>query len=74
MRTNIIKYEVDERILNILIIDFFIKNGELPYIFMNRKTIDELLKKQGDIYDNKINGSCHVFENNDLAFGEVEIR
>lgn len=87
MKTNIIKYEVDERKLQEKINKYEIMSNQEAYLMMNEETIKSLallhtddllpshilkvLKDDSKLYIYQGN-KCYV--DNDLAFGEVEIR
>lgn len=86
MKTNIMKCEVDERKLQEEISKYEIMNNQKAYLMMNKETMDALtsvlidgmnifsehyIPKDGKICVLKGN-KCYV--DNDLSFGEVEIR
>lgn len=87
MKTNIIKTEVDERKLQKEIGKYEIIHNQEAYLMMNKETMDTLTELHINdsppsyVLDVLKNGSklamfqgnkCYV--DNDLAFGEVEIR
>lgn len=87
MKINIIKTEIDTRKLQQAINEFEIINDKSAYLFMNEDTINaitsniveecNLLVSPDDVKDfgrlaEYQGNKCYV--DNDLAFGEVEIR
>lgn len=88
VKTNIIKYEVDTRKLQEEISKYEIMNNQKAYLMMNKETMDTItldiaekckpLISPNDVKDlgGKLStyhgNKCYV--DNDLAFGEVEIR
>ena len=90
MKTNIIKYEVDERKLQEEISKYEIMNNQKAYLMMNKETMDAItldiaekckpLISPNDAKDfskfSKLStyhgNKCFI--DNDLAFGEVDVR
>ena len=64
--------------------DYYMKNGNCPYIFMNDETIDTMIENIGlssnGLHGVNTKGLCgrfqgnKVFCDNTLQFGEVELR
>ena len=58
--------------------EFEVVYNQDAYLFMNRETLNELMKVFSFKWDSKINGTYYygrrVYENENLKFGEVEIR
>ena len=80
--------QLDTEKLNEKIADFVYENGHDPYIFVNNATLEELMKpcKQEMVFTSfdgkktlykglicKYQG-YRMFEDNDLEFGEIELR
>ena len=87
MKTNIITYEIDEDKLRNKIIDFECITGQHAYIFMNQKTASVFEEQhKPDIIGNKkvieikngfyieVYGGNKIFIDDDLEFGEIDIR
>lgn len=87
MKTNIITYEIDENKLRNKIIDFERITGQHAYIFMNQKTASafeeqykpyiisskEIIKFKNGFYIKVYDGN-KIFIDDDLEFGEIDIR
>lgn len=87
MKTNIIKTEIDKRKLQEAICEFEIINNKPAYLFMSDDTMNAItlniveeckpLTSPDDVKDFGKLSTCRgnkYYVDNDLAFGEVEIR
>lgn len=80
MKTNIITYEIDENKFRNKIIDFERVTGQHAYIFMNQKTASVFEKqyKEAIVFKNgfyiEVYCGNKVFIDDDLEFGEIDIR
>lgn len=84
---SIIKH-LDENRLTKEIVRYINENEEKPYIFMSKETIDDLeynaplgSYENFELCENKIKCGAiatyrgyYIYENNDLKYGEVELR
>ena len=87
MKTNIITYEIDENKLRNKIIDFECITNQHAYIFMNQKTAsvfekqhkpdiigsEKAIEFKNRFYIAVYNGN-KIFIDDDLEFGEIDIR
>ena len=87
MKTNIITYEIDGNKFRNKIIDFERVTGQHAYIFMNQKTAfvfeeqykpdilgsEEAIEFKNGLYIEAYGGN-KVFIDDDLEFGEIDIR
>ncbi len=84
MKINIVQKHIDEEKLINAVNGFEIEHNQNAYLFMNQVTLNELAIFNALNVDIETNKDCsgivsfycgrRVFQNEDLKFGEVEIR
>ena len=74
MRINIIKQEIDSDYLYKEAAEFETREAMSPYLIMSNHTMASLKNVYGDDANGYEFGDYRILTNNDLSFGDVDIR